>query len=177
MFLSRKKEKAVQTEELDLYPILHIADSMKHYQKKLVVNEVASLNELQEIQTAFDAVLEENKKFKRIIACYSQGSRERLFSLMSEYEIKNLCVADTWKEAENKANLGKVVLTLLNLPHGFKGDGYLFISEQDILGEKQRRKTKKVSSKDFIADVSSLSVGELVVHIEHGIGRFLGLEN
>lgn len=36
---------------------------------------------------------------------------------------------------------------------------------------------QKVTSKDFIADVSSLSVGELVVHIEHGIGRFLGLEN
>ena len=123
------------------------------------------------------AYLEENKKFKRIIACYSQGSRERLFSLMSEYEIKDLCIADNWKEAESKANLGKVVLTLLNLPHGFKGDGYLFVSEQDILGEKQRRKAKKVSSKDFIADVSSLSIGELVVHIEHGIGRFLGLEN
>ena len=37
--------------------------------------------------------------------------------------------------------------------------------------------SKKVTAKDFIADISSLSVGELVVHIEHGIGRFLGLEN
>lgn len=32
-------------------------------------------------------------------------------------------------------------------------------------------------AKDFIADVSALSIGELVVHIEHGIGRFMGLEN
>lgn len=123
------------------------------------------------------AYLEENKKLKRMIACYSQGSRERLFSLMSEYSIADLAVADTWKEAEDKAKLKRVVLVLMNLPHGFKGDGYLLISEQDILGEKQRRKAKKVTAKDFIADVSSLSVGELVVHIEHGIGRFLGLEN
>ena len=123
------------------------------------------------------AYLEENKKLKRMIACYSQGSRERLFSLMSEYGITDLAVADTWKEAEDKAKLKRVVLVLMNLPHGFKGDGYLIVSEQDILGEKQRRKTKKVTAKDFIADVSSLSVGELVVHIEHGIGRFLGLEN
>lgn len=122
--------------------------------------------------------LAENKKLKRIIACYGEGSRERLFSLMSEYGIENLVLADSWHEAEQKAALQKVVLMLMNLPHGFRGDGFCLISEQDILGERQNRKTsKKVTSKDFIADVSSLSIGELVVHIEHGIGRFLGLEN
>lgn len=120
--------------------------------------------------------LAENKKLKRVIACSSEGSRERLFSLMSEYEIPELTFADTWQEALQKAP-SKTVLTLMPLAHGFKGDGLCLISEQDILGEKQnRRKQKKFTSKDFIADVSSLSVGELVVHIEHGIGRFMGLE-
>ena len=124
------------------------------------------------------AYLQENKKLKRVIACYSQGSRERLFSLMSEYGIKDLAVAENWQEAELKAAAGRVVLILMNLAHGFKGDGYLLVAEQDILGERQRRKhVKKVTAKDFIADISSLSVGELVVHIEHGIGRFMGLEN
>lgn len=120
--------------------------------------------------------LAENKKLKRVIACSSEGSRERLFSLMSEYEIPELTFADTWQEALQKAS-SKTVLTLMLLAHGFKGEGLCLISEQDILGEKQnRRKQKKFTSKDFIADVSSLSVGELVVHIEHGIGRFMGLE-
>lgn len=120
--------------------------------------------------------LAENKKLKRVIACSSEGSRERLFSLMSEYEIPELTFADTWQDALQKAS-SKTVLTLMPLAHGFKGEGLCLISEQDILGEKQnRRKQKKFTSKDFIADVSSLSVGELVVHIEHGIGRFMGLE-
>ncbi len=120
--------------------------------------------------------LAENKKLKRVIACSSEGSRERLFSLMSEYEIPELTFADTWQEVLQKAS-SKTVLTLMPLAHGFKGEGLCLISEQDILGEKQnRRKQKKFTSKDFIADVSSLSVGELVVHIEHGIGRFMGLE-
>ena len=122
--------------------------------------------------------LQENKKLKCIITCYSDGSRERLFSLMSEYGIDGLAIADSWDEAEKKAEQKRIVLIVMNLAHGFRGDGYLLISEQDILGERQRRKTsKKVTAKDFIADISSLSVGELVVHIEHGIGRFLGLEN
>lgn len=122
--------------------------------------------------------LAENKKLKRIICCYSEGSRERLFSLMSEHGIDDITFADNWEEAEKKAAHKKIAMTLLNLPHGFRSKEYCLISEQDILGERQHRKTsKKVTSKDFIADVSSLTLGELVVHIEHGIGKFLGLEN
>lgn len=122
--------------------------------------------------------LSENGKLKRIICCYSEGSRERLTSLMSEYGIDNMALADNWAEALSKTGHKKTALTVMNLPHGFKGDGWCLISEQDILGERQnRRTTKKVTAKDFIADVSSLSVGELVVHVEHGIGKFLGLEN
>ena len=68
MFLSRKKEVPAQTmpvkETSGLSPILHVSESLKGYQHKLVVNEVSSLNELQEVQTAFDAVLEENADLK-----------------------------------------------------------------------------------------------------------------
>lgn len=121
--------------------------------------------------------LMENGKLKRIICCYSSGSRERLLSLMTEHGIKNVVVADTWKEALKLAQQKFIVLVITDLSHGFKDENICLISEQDILGERQHRKTKKVTSKDFIADVSSLNVGELVVHIEHGIARFMGLEN
>lgn len=120
--------------------------------------------------------LAEYKKLKRIIACYSEGSRERLFSLMSEYGIPDLSFAENWSEALEKAK-HKVVLVIMPLEHGFRGEGLCLVSEADILGERQNRKAKKASSKDFIADVSALAIGELVVHIEHGIGKFLGLEN
>ena len=130
-----------------------------------------------QVYTELKDYLAENGKLKRIIACYTEGSRERITSLLSEYEAQNLTLADTWAEALKKA-ASKTVLALMPLPHGFKGDGLLLVSEQDILGERQnRRHTKKVTAKDFIADVSSLAVGDLVVHIEHGIGRFMGLEN
>ncbi len=126
----------------------------------------------------------ENARLKRVICCFSQGSRERLFSLMSEYGFSDLTFADAWDDALKKAQKKQIVLTILPLEHGFRsavdiknGDDWCFISEQDILGERQHHRTRKVTSKDFIADVGSLNVGELVVHIEHGVGRFLGLEN
>ena len=121
--------------------------------------------------------LTENGKLKRIICCYSEGSRERLINMLHEYGIKNTALADSWSMAETFCSQKKIALIIADLPHGFRNNEYCLISEQDILGERQQRKAKKVTSKDFIADVSSLSVGELVVHIEHGIGRFMGLEN
>lgn len=123
------------------------------------------------------AYLQENGKLRRIIFAYSEGSRERLFSLMAEHGISDVRFVEDWDELLNTPK-NKTAVAVLNLAHGFRGEGWCVITEQDILGERQnRRVSKKVTSKDFIADVSALSVGELVVHIEHGIGRFQGLEN
>ena len=120
--------------------------------------------------------LQSNRNLIRIIACYSQGSRERIFNLLREHDFTGLVQSDTWDDAVKQAQKN-IVLTVMPLPHGFKGFNLCLIAEADILGEKlNHRKPKKASSKDFIADISSLSIGELVVHIDHGIGRFLGLE-
>lgn len=121
--------------------------------------------------------LNENLRLKRIIFTYSEGSCERLIGLMSEYGIKNTEKAENWLQAEKITANKKIAVIIGDLAHGFKNSEYCFVSEQDILGERVHRKTKKVTAKDFIEDVSALSVGELVVHSEHGIGRFLGLEN
>ncbi|MDD4556261.1 MAG: transcription-repair coupling factor [Alphaproteobacteria bacterium] len=118
----------------------------------------------------------ENAKLKRLICCQTEGSREKLFSLMNEHGIENLSFSETWAEALQKPKT-KTVLLVLPLSSGFKGEGFVLISEEEVLGKKQQNKSKKVSSKDFIADVSALAIGELVVHIEHGVGRFMGLEN
>ncbi len=58
-----------------------------------------------------------------------------------------------------------------------------FVTEEEIFGTRAR-KTRRVrkddsarKSKAFIDDLRSLSVGDFVVHIDHGIGRYLGLEH
>lgn len=121
--------------------------------------------------------LVENGKLNRIICCYAEGSRERVKSLMNEYGIKDVLSAQSWSEALKICRQKKIAVVLADLAHGFRDNEYCLISEQDILGERQHRKQKKMTSKDFIADVASLNVNELVVHIEHGVGRFMGLEN
>lgn len=80
MFMSKKKtEVQATTRPLNLHPIIHVANSLSDYQKKLAVNEVNSLNELQAIQTAFQEVLEENEALKEEL-----NSFHELFSSVGE---------------------------------------------------------------------------------------------
>src|SRR5204862_5370434 len=62
------------------------------------------------------------------------------------------------------------------LEHGFVLDGLEVITEEDILGDRlSRPQRKRRPSERFIAEASALSEGDLVVHREHGVGRYEGL--
>jgi transcription-repair coupling factor (superfamily II helicase) len=63
------------------------------------------------------------------------------------------------------------------LEAGFTAPGLAVISEQDVLGDRLAAKPKrKRKAENFLRDAESLSPGDLVVHVEHGVGRYLGLE-
>ena len=127
-------------------------------------------------------VLKEYGKKKRIICCDTAGSRERIFTILNEAQADfkqkiSFSFAKNWQDAILKAK-ESTVLIVAELEKGFRCDDFYLISEQEILGSKQnRKKSPRYSGKDFISDISSLQTGELIVHIEHGIGRFMGLEN
>ena len=65
LFAGKNRQKPEQTrEERSLYPILHVAGSLKEYQKELVQKEVASLWELSLVGTSFSSVLKEADHFQ-----------------------------------------------------------------------------------------------------------------
>ena len=53
---------------------------------------------------------------------------------------------------------------------------FALISEVDIFGNKRRKKKKKRYAGDPVRDFTDLNVGDYVVHEQHGIGRYLGIE-
>ena len=67
---------------------------------------------------------------------------------------------------------------MLPLEAGFETDRLVVVAEQDILGDRlvRRSKKRKQARSDFIAEAASLSAGDIVVHADHGIGRFIGLK-
>ena len=65
---------------------------------------------------------------------------------------------------------------MLGLESGFQSADTAVISEQDILGDRLVRPRRAARRpENFIAEATSLAAGDLVVHVDHGIGRFVGL--
>ncbi len=71
----------------------------------------------------------------------------------------------------------KPVAVVLPIETGFANDEMHLLTEQDMLGDRLvRRKKKRKDSDAFLAELQALNRGDLVVHVEHGIGKYLGLE-
>jgi transcription-repair coupling factor (superfamily II helicase) len=129
----------------------------------------------------FDAVTQHVQALqaadKRVmIALWSDGARERMGHVLADYGLKNLAPVNSWSEglALRKSDVG---LAVLGLEAGFETAEVAVIGEQDILGDRlvrPRRAAKR--AENFIAEATSLSAGDPVVHVDHGIGRFVGLK-
>jgi transcription-repair coupling factor (superfamily II helicase) len=114
---------------------------------------------------------------KPIIAAYTTGSRARLASLLAEAGKQAPALAETWQEALGLAASGRPVAVVLPLEAGFANAALELVTEQDILGDRLvRRKKKRKDADAFLAELSALTPGDLVVHMDHGIGRYEGLE-
>jgi transcription-repair coupling factor (superfamily II helicase) len=112
---------------------------------------------------------------RTLIALWSEGSRERMGHVLAEHGLHNLAPVASWPQALALPR-PQVSLAVLGLESGFETADVALITEQDILGERLIR-ARRVSKRaeNFIAEVTSLAAGDLVVHVDHGIGRFSGL--
>ncbi|MDB5572398.1 MAG: mfd [Hyphomicrobiales bacterium] len=110
-----------------------------------------------------------------IVAGFSDGSRERLASVLGEHGLKNIRPVNALSVALAFPR-NETPLAVMALEQGFEAGDLAIIGEQDILGDRLirgRRKTKR--PQDFLSEATSLTAGDLVVHVDHGIGRFTGL--
>ncbi|WP_171129754.1 MULTISPECIES: transcription-repair coupling factor [unclassified Ruegeria] len=108
-----------------------------------------------------------------LIASYSEGARERLSGLIEDEGLAEaIPVADGTRIGKRGLHLA-----VLALEHGFEAPDLTVIAEQDVLGDRLIRQPKKRrKAENFLTEAQSLSPGDLVVHVDHGIGRYLGME-
>ncbi|MBG6156312.1 transcription-repair coupling factor (superfamily II helicase) [Labrenzia sp. EL_159] len=113
---------------------------------------------------------------RTVIACWSDGSRDRLGQILSDHGLGSVQEVDTLREAEQLPDKTSA-LCVLGIEHGFELKEIAFVGEQDILGDRLVRKSRRKSKgANIITEATGLSEGDLVVHVEHGIGRFVGLK-
>ena len=108
-----------------------------------------------------------------VVASYSEGARERLMGLLEDEGAGEVI------PVQNFSRVGKsgLHLAIWPLEKGFETKGLTVISEQDVLGDRLIRQTKKKrKAENFLTETQSLTPGDLVVHVDHGVGRYKGLE-
>ena len=110
-----------------------------------------------------------------VLAAWTRGSRDRLGNLLRENGVACEPAAD-WAAAQ-ALPVGTVALAIMGVERGFTAPGIAVTGEQDLLGERIARPARKKKRADqFIADATEIAEGDLVVHQDHGIGRYDGLE-
>src|SRR5262249_6502603 len=110
-----------------------------------------------------------------VIALWSEGARERMRHVLADHALADLTPVESWPQALALPPQ-QVALAVLGLESGFETAAAAVIGEQDILGDRLVRPRRAARrAENFIAEVTSLAAGDLVVHVDHGIGRFIGL--
>jgi len=120
-----------------------------------------------------DHIMSKLGKGPVLIASYSEGARERLTGLIEDEGLAEAVpVADGTRIGKRGLHLA-----VWALEHGFETPDLTVIAEQDVLGDRLIRQPKKRrKAENFLTETQSLSPGDLVVHVDHGIGRYMGME-
>ncbi len=118
----------------------------------------------------------QNYRQKRVaVAVLSEGFKERLSRYFHDYNIA-LEFINNYADF-TKIKLGKIASFILPMQFGFEFDDFIVIGEQAIFGEKLlRQKISKTASQRILEESLSINQGDLVVHRDHGIGKFDGIQ-
>jgi transcription-repair coupling factor (superfamily II helicase) len=124
----------------------------------------------------FDALirhLNERRSLGRrvVVAAWSLGSASRLVGFLEDHGAERVSIIRSLAEADPAG----VSVAEIGVESGFEDDDLVLVSEQDILGDKLARPRRRRNSAAVIAEAAALSTGDLVVHVEHGVGRYEGL--
>jgi len=128
-------------------------------------------------EVAASHVKEMQAQEKRVLlAAWSEGSAERLGGVLSDHGLPAVRTIKDFAEAQ-QLHGNAIGIGIVGLERGFEALDFAVMSEQDILGDRMvppRRRTKR--ARNFLVEASSLVPGDLVTHIDHGVGRYTGLQ-
>ena len=116
---------------------------------------------------------------RTLIAAESLGRRETLREMLARQHI-GVQVLDDW--AQFLASEARLAIAVVPVDDGLllPKAGIAIVAESQIYGEhvvqQRRRERRETDPEAIIRNLTELAPGDPVVHIEHGVGRYLGLE-
>ncbi|MDO6524738.1 transcription-repair coupling factor [Motilimonas sp. 1_MG-2023] len=172
--------------QLKQFPRLHFSEATLNTEKAGYFNAgtqslptiAVSHNQPQPLAALTDFLADFDGK---VLFCVeSQGRRETLLSLLDKVKLKPKQFQQLVDFTQSEARLGLIVGDVSRsfiLPSA----NIAFICETELLGDRvvqRRRKDSKktVNTDALIRNLAELAIGQAVVHLDHGIGRYQGLQ-
>jgi len=109
-----------------------------------------------------------------IFVAQTTGRAERTMELLADYDVRARAIGQS-----DDLYAAAVLVTTGRLSKGFRlpTSALQIFSESDLFEEERRvHERRKSASSTFLSDFRDLKVGDLVVHVDNGIGRFVGLK-
>lgn len=117
----------------------------------------------------------QKQNYRILILLTAESKAMRLQQMLADGDILSAWINDRYQ-----ADPGKIYLALGNISHGvrFAQSRLLIISETEIFQQQKKRVSKKFFQEEGqkITHLDDLKVGDYVVHMSHGIGRYMGIE-
>ncbi len=109
-----------------------------------------------------------------LLVAGTPGRAERVIELLADYDLRALSI----DEADETMGVALLVATG-QLTRGFRlpDAGLQLFAEPDLFGEDRRVRSRRTGpARSFFSDFRDLKVGDLVVHVDHGVAMFVGLK-
>lgn len=161
-----EKRRSIQFTSL---PLMDEGPSLK-------ITGTGGLGLLREERDNIDAFVarvgELSRDFSILMVCSSEGQAKRLRDLFTEKDIENPII-------ENSKALKyphSPAITIGDLSRGFRSGSSIILSERDIFGKRPAfRSIKRSKVSKLISSIEDFKEGDYVVHVDHGIGKYLGI--
>lgn len=156
-----------------------LEQKLKHFKPKN--NYYISMRNINPYNNSFELLVHDLQRYKKegwcvLILCGSRSKAARLAdTLFHDYELN----AFVCEDPDHTPVPGEILLTSENIHRGFEYPllRFALISESDVFGSKKKRKKKKSNySGEKINTFSDLKPGDYVIHENHGLGIYRGIE-
>jgi len=122
----------------------------------------------------------QDEAYTILFICHSLNEAHKLIELLEEYGIPvHLLEGEQFDRNESSSSRNGVLIQVASFKKGFRFPlgRLIIITEEELFGEKKRRALPpRIKSGYFVSDFSELKVGDCVVHIDHGVGVYQGLQ-
>jgi transcription-repair coupling factor (superfamily II helicase) len=115
------------------------------------------------------------------IACHQQAQAERLKDLLTPYKLPCFISEAGFPEVLPRSQSESSIAILIgDISRGFRlpSSRLILIAEEELFGKRVRRRgVSEVRKKQLLASLAELKPGDFMVHIDHGIGLYRGLQH